>query len=81
MEIELKKPTKVVIVKEVSLMATSITVVKIIEIPNRLVQVIVKFTTEESEQAETIVLWQDKEYKPIGTYTMDDVKKRLEELL
>lgn len=80
MEIQLKTPKKIILIKEVSCMADTIKVNHVID-NGSIVEAEITFSLGEQSQVQTWTLWDGEDYINIGQWTDEDVKKRLEELL
>jgi hypothetical protein len=75
MNINLNNPKKIVLQEEKSKTVSTLTVNRIVDLPN---QKVVRCFIEELEQP--IVLWKDEAYDAIGQWTDTDVTNRLNEL-
>ena len=74
MEIQLSQPTDVVIVKERKTTIEKITVLEILDNPNK------KTVTVKTVELGAIVLWKDADYDAIGQWTDTDVINKINEL-
>jgi len=81
MEIQLKKSKEIILVKEEKFTATSMKILLPVQHHENYIEVDYILTDGENEQKRSQTLWDGKEMKELGTYTIEDVKKRLEELL
>jgi hypothetical protein len=75
MQINLQNPKKVVLQEEKSKTVTTLTVNRIVDLPNKK---IVRAFVEELD--EPVVLWEAASYDAIGQWTDTDVQARLTEL-
>jgi hypothetical protein len=75
MQINLQNPKKVVLQEEKSKTVTTLTVVRLVDLPKKKV---VKAFVEELDEA--VVLWQGAAYDAAGQWTDSDVEARLTEL-
>lgn len=74
MEIQLSQPTDVVIVKERKTTIEKITVLEILDNPNK------KTVIAKTVELGAIVLWKDADYDAIGQWTDTDVINKINEL-
>ncbi len=75
MQINLQNPKKVVLQEEKSKTVTTLTVIRLVDLPKKKV---VKAFVEELDEA--VVLWQGAAYDAAGQWTDSDVEARLTEL-
>lgn len=79
MEIQLNTPKKIILVKEVSVMATSIHITTIDD--GNMVEAKIIFKGPEGEQEQIWTLWDGQDYINIGQWTDTDVQNRIKELI
>jgi hypothetical protein len=80
MKIKLNTPKKIVLIKEVSVQADTVTVNHTIDNGSS-VEAEITFSLGEQSQVQTWTLWDGQDYINIGQWTDEDVIKRLNELI
>jgi len=78
MEIQLKDPKEIVLVKQVCCFADTIKINHIIHYPTNLVEAEIVLCGKNGEQVQTWTLWENKK---VGEYTEQDCLDRLNELI